>query len=95
MKLDSPLINLHSPLFDVSLNGNFFFVEVCLFFFVSFINQVDRYTVFIAESLMNGNCFGLISCERVMCSFNNGHCFFSNFVLNSYCQAINFSAVIN
>lgn len=75
MKLDSPLINLHSPLFDVSLNGNFFFVKVCLFFFVSFINQVDRYTVFIAESLMNGNCLGLISCERVMCSFNNGHCF--------------------
>lgn len=50
-------------------------LKFVFFFFVSFINQVDRYTVFIAESLMNGNCFGLISCERVMCSFNNGHCF--------------------
>lgn len=26
-------------------------------FFVPFINQVDKYTVFIAESLTNGNCF--------------------------------------
>lgn len=30
-----------------------------IFYFVPFINQVDRYTVFIAESLTNGNCFGL------------------------------------
>lgn len=42
MKLDSPLINLHSPLFDVSLNGNFFFVEVCpLFLSLSLIRLID------------------------------------------------------